>query len=196
MADAQGRVLRHTVAARGLHALNAAAILALIATGLALAGFLPDSLTARMGGHVVANTTHRMLGLAFVIAAAAAAALLHARCRRFARDIVGSGVLGPHAQRLSAAQRAVFAILVISATIAGVSGVYLYVLPKAPLWVFLVAIRAHVYGSWVLIAALSLHIVAGLGILPTHRGIARSMFGDGTVPLRIARTLWPGWAEA
>lgn len=46
-----------------------------------------------------------------------------------------------------------------------------------------------------MMAALCLHVFAGLGILHTHKGLLSAMFGDGTVPIETARTLWPAWTQ-
>ncbi|MCZ2104613.1 MAG: hypothetical protein LC137_09550 [Burkholderiales bacterium] len=72
----------------------------------------------------------------------------------------------------------------------------LYFAPAHWRWVFVVAVRAHALAGGVLMLALLVHAIAGLGVLPTHRGVARSMFGDGTVPLATARRLWPGWTTS
>ncbi|WP_306582420.1 hypothetical protein [Dokdonella sp.] len=72
---------------------------------------------------------------------------------------------------------------------------YLYVTPDWPRRMFIVAIRTHIYAAWALIVALAIHVAARLGLLPTHGGILRGMFGDGTLPLATARRLWPEWTR-
>lgn len=198
-----------------LHGLNAAVLLVLVATGLAIGDFVAPWLVARFGGHDVLDDVHQDLGLAFVAAVVlagcvgwrAARTLACRLCRfraterawplAFARHALAPSRHPPaeHAGAFDPAERVVLGVVLLAVVIAGASGVYLYFLPVAPRWVFLVAIRAHVYSAWVLIVALGIHIVAGLGVLPTHRGIARAMFGDGTVPLATARRLWPGWTR-
>ncbi|MEO8855654.1 MAG: hypothetical protein ABI343_01575, partial [Burkholderiaceae bacterium] len=66
-----------------------------------------------------------------------------------------------------------------------------------PLRQFLPAyiIRTHIVTSWLLIGFLSAHILAGSGLLRTHRGIAAAMFGDGRVAVGLANNLWPGWTS-
>jgi hypothetical protein len=90
----------------------------------------------------------------------------------------------------------VLSTLLCATTLVGTSGIYLFFLPNGPRWAFLLIIRTHIYGSWTMVAALFLHVFAGLGILRTHRGLLRTMFGDGTPPVRTARTLWPAWTNA
>lgn len=208
------RILRHGRRARWLHGTNAVVLLTLVVTGLALGDWLPVRWVALAGGHDAINGLHRVLGLAFVLAALVVLAALWrgtvwlaatlARFRRGDVRWVGAyfrALLRParapapwHDGWFDPLERLVLALLLSVTVVVGVSGVYLYFLPSAPLWVFLVAIRAHVYGAWLLLALLAVHILAGLGVLPTHRGLARAMFGDGTVPAATAHRLWPGWA--
>lgn len=209
------RVLRHGLRTRVLHALNALALLVLLTTGLALGDWLPASIVAAVGGHDAIDGVHRWLGLGFVGAAILACVLWRASARWLARQFTRwhrrewrwpldylYHALAPARRRAPShdgyfdpLERLVLSLLLLAVIVAGVSGVYLFWLPPAPLWVFLVMIRAHVGAAWVAIALLCIHIVAGLGVLPSHRGIARAMFGDGTVPEATARRLWPAWAE-
>lgn len=117
--------------------------------------------------------------------------------RSFLKNLLSPGnpSVAFHAGRFHPAQRLVFIVLFCMVALVGASGVYLYILPTAPQWVFLLAIRAHIYGAWMMMAVLCLHVLGGLGILPTHRGLLRAMFGDGTVPIQTARTLWPAWTQ-
>jgi hypothetical protein len=55
------------------------------------------------------------------------------------------------------------------------------------------AVRIHLAAAWVFIGAVGVHVVAGTGLLPTHRGVARAMFGDGRVQTELVCRLWPGW---
>lgn len=207
------RVLRHGLRTRVLHALNALALLVLLASGLALGDWLPASIVAVVGGHDAIDGVHRWLGLAFVGAAILACTWWRAPARWLARQLTCwhrrewrwpldylRHALAParrhapfHNGYFDPLERLVLSLLLLAVIVAGVTGVYLYWLPPAPLWVFLVMIRAHVGAAWAAIALLCIHIIAGLGVLPSHCGIARAMFGDGTVPETTARRLWPGW---
>lgn len=208
------RILRHGLRSRVLHALNALALLALLATGLALGDWLPASLVNAVGGHEAIYGVHQNLGLVFDGAAFLAILCwwkstlwllreLAQRPRgelRWVRDYLRH-LLAPrrhaapgHAGYFDPLERRVLALLLIAVAVTGMSGVYLWWLPPAPTWLFIVMIRAHVAAAWSTLALLAVHVTAGLGVLPSHRGIARSMFGDGSVPLATARRLWPAWA--
>lgn len=212
--EARVRIYRHGRHARWLHGTNAATMLVLLATGLALGDWLPAALVAVLGGHGVVDGVHQWLGLVFVAAAIVLSGVWRVRLRfllgqlsRWRRHDARwpfaclRHALAPlrtpvpwHAGYFDPLERAVLTIMLAAVVVAGASGVYLYWLPNAPTWVFIVAIRAHVVAAWVVIAALACHLLAGLGVLPTHRGLLRAMFGDGTLPLATARRLWPGWA--
>lgn len=214
-AQPRTRIQRHGRRARALHGANAATLLVLLATGLALGDWLPLSWVAVAGGHDVVDGVHQWLGLAFVVATIVLAAAWHAplrflltQLREWHRGDVGwpwawaRHALSPqrhaapvHDGYFDPLERFVLAIMLSAVAVAALSGVYLYWLPNAPTWVFIIAIRAHVTAAWVVIALLACHVLAGLGVLPTHRGLARAMFGDGTVLLATARRLWPGWVE-
>ncbi|MBS0211715.1 MAG: cytochrome b/b6 domain-containing protein [Proteobacteria bacterium] len=209
------RVHRHSLRARLLHGLNALVMLVLLFSGLALADALPSPLVNGVGGHDAIDRVHRGLGLAFAGMAAMACAWWWRSAWWLARELTRwrSGewswpaaylrhAFAParrpvpfHAGHFDPLERLVLSLLLLAATVAAVSGVYLYLLPPAPLWVFLIAIRAHVIAAWGVLALLAIHAVAGSGLLPSHRGIASSMFGDGRLPLDTARRLWPGWTE-
>lgn len=206
------RVLRHTLAARLGHGAAAFSVALLLLTGYALTEVLPPRVTGWLGGHAVVSDVHDVWGLGF---AAAAVVLLATRWRAsrwwlgclcrvkrqdfiwlrdFLRDL--SGAHEPrawHAGRLDPLQRWVLALVLAMLFVVTVSGLCLYIAPPEWRWVFVVAVRAHIYANEVLLVALALHVLAGLGILPTHRGIWQSMFGGGAVPLATAQRLWPAW---
>lgn len=214
-APAAARVRRHGLGARALHAAAALLIVLLLASGFALADALPARMVALLGGHGVAEAAHNALGLAFAAAVAIAASARGRAAAAWVRELLrlrradaGWSIafsarllhlrrrpVPPHAGRLDPLQRLVLLVLAAAVLVAAASGVYLYWLPPAPRWLFILVIRAHVYVEWALLAALALHVFAGLGVLPTHRGITRSMFGDGTVPLATAERLWPEWTR-
>lgn len=204
---------RHGLATRVLHFINALTVIALVLTGLAVAGWFADQVVAWAGGHVAINAVHRVLGLAFVAALVLVALVWPHHVAGLLRDVVQVRVhevgwplafvrylVRPrdcsapfHAGRFDPAQRVVFAVLLGALALTAASGVYLYFAPPAggPLlgW----AIRVHILAAWVLIVCIGLHIVAGSGALWTHRGLIGAMFGDGRVSLARARVLWPGW---
>lgn len=214
-AAAPARIRRHGLRTRILHGLNAAALLTLLVTGLAIGERLPDAVVEALGGHEALNDVHQWLGLAFAAAAALLTLLLARPALRLLRELGRMHLrhlawalaflrhsLSParhappaHDGDLDPVERPVLAVLLLTTVLVAASGIYLYFLPPGPRWVFLVIIRMHIWGAWLLLAALALHVFAGLGVLPTHRGIARAMFGDGTLPLATARRLWPGWTR-
>lgn len=209
------RIQRHGSAVRVAHGVNAVAVIALIATGLALGDQLPAALVVTLGGHALVNEIHRLGGVAFTIVSLLAIGLFHSPTLDLMRDLVSfrqeecrwpqaflKCILSPahghtafHNGRFDPAQRLILLLLLCSTALVAATGVYLYILPAAPQWVFLVAIRIHIYGAWIAIIALCLHAFAGLGVLHTHRGLPGAMFGDGTVPMQTALSLWPGWTQ-
>ncbi len=209
------RLRRHDATSRVLHALDALLVLALLVSGAALGEWLAPALVARLGGHEAINAAHQWLGLAYVSAILVLGIVLRRRLAGLIRHLHHwqwrelrwpvaflAHLLAPgthrapfHAGHFDPLERLVLAVLCLALAVVAASGLYLYWLPDAPRWVFIVAIRAHMYAASTLLVALSLHVLAGLGILPTHRGIARAMFGDGRVSETMARTLWPAWAE-
>lgn len=212
---APARVRRHTLAARLLHGAAVLAVALLLPTGLALGEMLPPGWVARLCGHAAVSAGHDLLGLGFaglaalvlVVGRRGARLLLRelgqVRCTdvvwlgAFVRDSAGRRPpMAWHAARLDPLQRWVLALLLAALAALAVSGVVLYFAPADWRWVFVVAVRAHAFAADALMLALLAHVIAGLGVLPTHRGIWRSMWGDGTVPLATARRLWPGWTAS
>lgn len=209
------RIQRQSRLARLLHGVNAVTLLILVATGLALGDRLATPIVAAMGGHMTVNSLHRLLGLVFAVAAVLAIAAFHSQARSLVRDLAHfrlrelswpvtflRQLLSPskhpevfHAGRFDPVERAVLMLLLCATAVVSISGVYLYFLPDAPRWVMLFAIRTHIYGAWTIIGASGLHLLAGSGILPSHRGIFRTMFGDGTLPVATAERLWPDWTR-
>ncbi|KAB0599106.1 cytochrome b/b6 domain-containing protein, partial [Castellaniella defragrans] len=183
-----GRIQRHSRAVRLVHGANAVATIVLIATGLALGDDISPVLVAALGGHAVANEMHRLGGVAFAVVLLLAAGLFHSPTRDLMRDLVYfrheecrwpqsflKCILSPahghtafHNGRFDPAQRLILLLLLCSTALVAAAGVYLYILPATPQWVFLIAIRIHIYGAWIAIIALCLHAFAGLGVLHTH----------------------------
>ncbi|MBW7931087.1 MAG: cytochrome b/b6 domain-containing protein [Gammaproteobacteria bacterium] len=210
------RIHRHGRWPRWLHGANALAMLLLIGSGLAIGGRLPASWTALLGGHERLNALHQGLGLALVLAVALLMLVVRGDSCRLLRELLhlhwrelrwplellrhavrpGHHAPPAHDGRLDPLQRLVMLLLLLSAAIVGVAGVGLLLAVDAPRGLLALLVRTHVYVSWLMLGVLALHVLAGSGILSTHRGIARSMFGDGTVPVALAERLWPGWVEA
>lgn len=211
-------LIRHGLGTRILHAADAVVVIVLLVTGIALGGLLPDSAVAWLGGHERMNSVHQVLGVALAVALVLLAIGLPRRVVRLLRDTTrfrsGDGRWVPrflqhlalprrhavpfHDGRFDPAQRLVFAGILVTLAVALATGLYLYFwTPAWPLGQMSLgyAIRVHIVAAWLLILCLCLHITAGLGVLPTHRGLARAMFGNGKVPDGLARTLWPGWAK-
>lgn len=215
MTDGPIRVIRHGRRARWLHGLNALALTILIPTGLAMGERLPATWVHDLGGHAFLATAHQHLGLVLTVALLLAVLIWFGKTIKLLqelthyplRDLTWPGrflrhLLQParypapdHAARLDPGQRLVIAGLLLTLVLASASGVWLWFSPEAPRWVFAAVVRTHIYSTWTLLGMLGLHILAGLGLLPTHRGIWRSMFGNGSVPLATARRLWPGWTS-
>lgn len=200
---------------RWLHGGNALLILILLASGLALGDRLDERLVELAGGHEWINDLHQWLGLFFVAAALMLTLLLPCRVLCLLRDAVTFSrgdaywmfaftrhYFQPrrhqppfHDGRFDPAQRVVLLGLGIGVVLAGTSGVIVYVLPDMGRDAFRLTMRSHIAGAWLLLGCVVVHILAGIGLPHTHRGLARAMFGDGRVRLRLAQTLWPGWAQ-
>lgn len=209
------RLLRHGRGTRIAHAINAVTVIVLLVTGLALGDRLTDGIEALLGGHLVINGTHRLLGLGFAAAVVLVPLGARQRVTGLIRDTLifrsgdgrwfpaflkfywhhGRGQAPFHDGRFDPAQRIAFLGILTCCALLAASGVYMYWLPDWGRTLFVIVINTHVYAAWVLIVLLMLHVTAGLGLPRTHRGLARAMFGDGKVPARLARKLWPGWTR-
>lgn len=212
--EPSARIHRHALPARLMHAAVALVVVVLLVTGYALADALPGSIVHWLGGHALASDGHDALGLAFAVAGMgmlvlrwrSTAGWLRELCqvRRgdfiwlqgFVRNLLGREPPAWHTQRLDPLQRWVLALIIVLTAVASASGVALYVMPPGWREAFVVAVRLHMGANAALAAAVLLHAFAGSGALPTHHGLASSMWGDGAVPLATARRLWPGWTAA
>lgn len=96
------------------------------------------------------------------------------------------------------AQRLAFIGILATMLLAGASGTYLYVwspqMPGAG-WIGGV-ITVHAASTRVLMGLSGIHILAGSGLLWTHRGLLRAMFGEGRIRYALADRLWPAWARS
>lgn len=206
---------RHGRRARILHFLDALVIAVLLVSGLALGDVFSGRVVRLLGGHLAVDAVHRQLGMIFVIALALLVLLLPGRIRRLLQDATRFKrvewrwpldflrfYLWParhsvpfHNGRFDPVQRIILAGIIGTVVLTGVSGVYIYLAPPFGRLLLAYVISTHVVTSWLLIGLLCAHILAGSGLLRTHRGIATAMFGDGRVAVGLANTLWPGWAR-
>lgn len=209
---------RHGLGTRVLHAINSLAVLILIVTGLALGDVIPGRIAVLLGGHLGLNATHRLLGVAFSLALVLLAVLSPRKVARLIGNVChirrddwcwpfrfAAFLAAPqrhaapyHDGHFDPAQRAVFGGILVTLAVASASGVYLYFwTPAFPLGQLSMAyaIRIHIAAAWLLIACIVLHIIAGSGVLWTHRGITAAMFGNGKVPARLAQNLWPACTQ-
>ena len=219
--SAKGSALAHTTLARhglgtrALHWLNALVLTVLLVTGLALGDIFANSVVTLLGGHLAVNSVHRLLGMIFATALALLVLLLPGRFRcllhdttHFKRDELSWPLdflrfyLRParhpvpfHDGRFDPLQRVILAGIIGSVVLACVSGVIIYLAPPLGQLLLAYIIRTHIVATWLLIGFLCVHILAGSGLLRTHRGIATAMFGNGRVAVDLANNLWPGWTR-
>lgn len=207
-------ILRHAGGMRLAHLAWAIVSGWLVVSGLGLHEVLPAWASHLLGGHVVLVTWHGRIGNLLALALLPAAFLVRNRLRRFLGAIMRfqrtdaawplallrslrhprrQPVLPWHAGRFDPAQRLVFLILVGAFAVLVTTGFAFAFIPTNIRLLFAWTVRIHLAAAWVFIAAAGVHIVAGTGLLPTHRGVTRAMFGDGRVRLSLARRLWPGW---
>lgn len=206
---------RHGLSARIIHAVALVAIVVLLASGLALSDHLPASVVKLLGGHVVVDDLHRQLGLVVTLALVVMVLVATTQiCRllydvttftrsdlQWPTDFVGryiwpkDGRPAHHGGHFDPGQRVVFIGIIGSVAILGATGVYIYVAPAFPTLIMAWTLRFHTVSGWVLVVCVVVHILAGSGVLPTHRGVARAMFGSGRVDQALADRLWPAWAQ-
>ncbi|MBN9151164.1 MAG: cytochrome b/b6 domain-containing protein [Micrococcales bacterium] len=190
-------------------------IIALVVSGFGLAGLMPDPVASLLGGHLVFDTTHTLFGFVFSIALMLLPPLMPTRTRCLVRDVTDFHrpdihwplaflrfSLHPerrrpahHKGRFDPAQRVIFLGLGISLVLLVVSGLVLSLIPPSARVLLAWAVRIHIFATVMLLVCASIHVLAGSGLLPTHRGVTRAMFGSGRVRLSLARRLWPQWAR-
>lgn len=206
-------VLRHGPPVRIAHALLALSVIVLIVSGLGMAERLPGQAVSMLGGHVWLGDLHRQLGLVFGVAVAGLMLFGPAAGRRLIRDMCRCSRSEaawfasfakyclaprryrplPHDGRFDPGQRIVFAVIVGSAAALTASAAALYLAPVGSTSLLAWALRIHIVTAVILIAALAVHVLVGVGLLASHRNIGRVMFGDGRVATDLAHTLWPTW---
>ena len=209
----QPTLLRHSSAVRLAHLLLVVVVGWLILSGLGIHERLSTRLIHALGGHVLLVNSHRWLGYALGAALLLALVFLQRRLRALLGAILsfrrsdaawlpgllrallrarGDG-LPWHDGRFDPAQRLVFIILIGALALLVATGVAINFIPLSVRMVFAWTLRIHLAAAWVFIAAISMHVFAGLGVLPTHCGVTRAMFGDGQIKTELGLRLWPGW---
>jgi len=207
-------VRRHRRATVAAHALLAASMLALAVTGLMIDADASSRVVAMLGGHERMVTWHRWVGIAATSALAATVVVApgnvmrlvtHAvRFRRAdfawvktaARAVARPGAyrLGFHDGHFDPIQRVVFIAMGLSLFLLAATRVAISLAPRDMATLVGISVRVHDAASWLFIAAIAAHIIAGSGVLPTHRGAARAMI-DGRIRQDTADRLWPAWTK-
>lgn len=213
MADSVNTLIRHRLGARVVHAVVAIVAGALIVSGLGSAANLPEPLLKLLGGHSEIAWFHYWLGHGFSFAALILAfavpgnllqlvsSLLHMHRAEvkwffdFLRMCRNPRLAAPwHNGRFDPMQRIDLLLIGGALALLAMSGLALDVIPNESRRAIGWAIRIHVAAAAVLIGSVCLHGLVGSGLLPSHRGVGRTMFGDGRVEISLARRLWPGWS--
>lgn len=205
-------VRRHGRPAIATHAMVGLLTVAVAVTGLALLGAVPRGLLHVVGGHDAAATWHRRLSLTLIFALVATAVVapraswqfLHDVTRWRRADVGWPGAFARHARhpdrhpaprhdgRFDPVQRLVFTLMTVMFVVLVVTGVALLVLPRSATGLLAGCVRVHKTTGWLFVALVGAHILAGSGVLPTHRRVGWAMV-TGRVPIRVARLLWPAW---
>lgn len=187
----------------------------LFLSGISLLGEGKPALEAILGGHVSAAHWHRWIGFALVGAALLVLAVRPRASGKFLADSVRFRpgdlrwfwtyprfLLRPrlhaparHEGHFDPGQRAMNLVIVASLAVLSVTGIVMSfpqeITPTAFAW----SLRIHKASTWVLAGAVAGHVLVASGILRAYRGVWRAMHAGGRVPERLARTLWPAWAE-
>lgn len=214
MGEGQLRLHRHHFPVRFAHLVLVVVVIIQTLSGLGFGEHLPRAVIDWLGHSRIA-ALHYWLGHAFAVAAAA---LFFAYSDRVANLISGlrrfraSDLAWPvaflrmslstrrypppwHEGRFDPIERLVLLAIGGSLGMLAITGAVIDVAPSSARQVVAWGIRVHAMSGVALIVAIGLHMIAGSGLLPTHRGIARSMFGNGTVSVTLAERLWPGWTR-
>ena len=206
-------ILRHSRGVRWAHLLLVIVVGWLVLSGLGIHERLSTQMIHALGGHVLLVNSHRWFGYALGAVLLLALVFLQRRLRAFLGAILSfrrsdaawlPGLLRSllhrrgdslpwHDGRFDPAQRLVFIVLLGALALLVATGVAINFIPSGARMVFAWTLRTHLATAWVFIAAASVHVFAGLGVLPTHRGVTRAMFGDGQIKTELGLRLWPGW---
>lgn len=185
----------------------------LIVSGLGVAESLPPQVTFWLGGHVLLSVAHHLVGHVLEFGLLLLPLLVldrlqglvgsMARFHRFeaawpiafARFSLRRRRYRPpwHSGRFDPVQRLVFLALTGSLAVVVLTGLAFNLVPRDMPQLFAWVLRIHIAAAILLIGSVCVHIVAASGLLSTHRGIARAMFGDGRVGVPLSSRLWPGW---
>jgi formate dehydrogenase subunit gamma len=204
-------VERYGRSARWFHAAVYVTVLVLLGTGwwLALGHEGDPSPLSRLTGRPDTQLhTWTGWGLTVVVASglvvgARAAVTFVRESLRFRRGDVAwlaswpratmTGRFGRHDGHFDPGQRIANVVLVVLLVVLVGSGVALAGLHGGP--AFAVLVRVHRWATWAVTPVLVGHVVVASGILPGYRGVWRSMHLGGHLDVRVARRLWPAWAE-
>ncbi|TAM59841.1 hypothetical protein EPN52_06640 [bacterium] len=205
-------IRRHSSLTVGTHATVGLLVIVVAVTGLGLLGVLPTPLLRAFGGHAGVRAWHYWTGIALTCVFVVIPIAAPQQAWQFVRDVSRYRVsdlawllnfmrfsvaqarrpVPAHAGRFDPVQRAIFALMTIALAVLAVTGVALPLIPPSARALVGACVRIHDATGWAFIGLLGLHIVAGSGVLPTHRGVALAM-ATGRVSLRVAQRLWPGW---
>jgi formate dehydrogenase subunit gamma len=104
-----------------------------------------------------------------------------------------TGRFARHEGHFDPGQRIANIVLVVLLAVLTGSGVALAYLHGGPTYAVLV--HVHRWATWAVTPVLVGHILIAAGLLPGYRGVWRSMHLGGHLEVRVARRLWPAWAE-
>src|SRR5262245_27354342 len=208
---APGVVERNSRSARLFHAGVYVAVLVLMATGiwLLVGKEGQPSPLSRLAG-VPDTRLHVWTGWAFAGLVVAGLLLRGRAAGHFVRDSLSfqrgdvawlrtwpaallTGRFRRSEGRFDPGQRIAHVGLVLSLLSVTASGVAMALLHGGPAFVWLVPL--HTWSTYVLVPLVVGHVVIASGVLPGYRGVWRSMHLGGRLDARVARRLWPGWAE-
>ncbi len=211
--QARARLPRNGPRSRWLHALVYLGTLFLAYSGIAVLLEGHPGLSAPLGGHVPAATSHRLVGYGLLIAAVLVVAVWWRAAGRFAADSVRFGrvdlrwlagyprmALAPgrpaaaHRGHFDPGQRVFNVLLVLAFLVLGVTGVVMGMPERFVPAVFGWSLRIHELTTWVLLGLVAGHLLLASGVLPGYRGVWRAMHLSGRVPAATARRLWPHWS--
>jgi formate dehydrogenase subunit gamma len=99
----------------------------------------------------------------------------------------------PHNGHFDPGQRLFNIAISLGLVILVASGVGLVLVHGGLVFVWLA--RVHLWATYAVTPLILGHIVVASGILPGYRGVWRAMHWGGRVDERVARRLWPAWAD-
>ena len=213
----QAPLRRNGRRARLLHLLVYLSTLLLAYSGIAVLAEGHPALARPLGGHVVAATSHRLVGYGLLIVLALVAAVWWRAAGRFAAESLRFERLdlrwlasyprmaltstrqpapAPHRGHFDPGQRIFNLLLVLALLVLGATGVVMGMPERFLPSVFGLSLRIHELATWVLLGLVAGHLLLASGALPGYRGVWRAMHLGGRVPAATARRLWPSWSAA